>query len=201
MELLKSRPYYFLHTLIGTHSREFGRIMLAAGRSDFPELYKIESFLNSEDDTPQGVADYMGLDLREIMCTVSRPSPSVNYHRRYGLVLDGNVRVCYDNDSGAGLQEDGTYNDHMFEFTSETTPDELMGEWYDEYKKAVKFTWNEVVLEKGAEVIGVFYDPKKTLRFPESRTESRRTQQEEFELFLDKAERCGLPVLHIDAKF
>jgi hypothetical protein len=201
-EYLSDQPYYFLHTLVGARSRELGRMMISAGRSEQPLHHKVDLFLNASPETPEGVNLALGLDLREVMCTVSKRSPAVHYHDNYGLVMEGNVKACFDNDSGCDLQEDGTYSAPFFDFANSSSPEALMGDWYDEYEaRKGSITWNEVILEKGSRVAGVFFDSDKPPLFPDYPKVTGRTEGEEYDLFLEKARRCGLAVLHIQAKF
>lgn len=201
-EVLEQKPYYFLHTFVGSHSRTFGSLMMDAGRG-WAAHYKIDTFLDTKEETADGLHHALGLDLREVMCTVSKPAPelAVTYHDNYGLVLEGAVKACFDNDSGCALQANGTYNDFVFRFTNPSTPQDLMEKWYDGFTAETNFTWNEVVLHKGARVAGFFYDPNKPPSFPDPPNVTGRKRGEDYEQILQKAQRCGLAALHINAKF
>lgn len=196
---MESKPYYFLHTLIGSHDKSFYRQMSA--RPNRPEHYKIFSFLNATPETPDGISYSMGLDLREVMCTVSKRVPAVSYHNNYGLILDGIVKKCFDNDSGCAVQEDGTYNNFCFDFTNKSTPDALVGEWYDNWLARDRPIWNEVVLAKGSRVIGAFHDPNRPPRFPDIRDESGLAYGEKYDKFIDKVRRCGLALIEFESRF
>src|SRR5437763_1587257 len=124
---LSERPYYLFHTLFGKHDRTHHRVLSLHGRN-CDEIFKIDSFLNAP-NPPEVIAFSLGLNIREVICTISQLSPAVTYHRPYGLILHGEIRVSYDNDSGLLLQENGEYKGEPFSFVNETTPDELLGKW------------------------------------------------------------------------
>lgn len=199
-ELLVERPYYFLHTFVGNQSMKHNEIMQKSGRTDWARMNKIDAFLYAP-ETPGGIEYALGLDLREVFCTVSKKSPAVTYHGNFGLVLDGAVKACFDNDSGRVLQDDGTYNDFVFSFTNRSTPEDLMGKWYDEYTKRGTFAWNEAILEKGSSVIGAFLDSSGPPEFPEMMSEvnDAYTRGELYENFVSKIRRCGLAILEIES--
>ncbi len=197
-EVLLEQPYYFLHTLVGNSGRAFGPLMTRHNRA-WPPLRKMETFLGADPESAEGASLALGLDLREVMCTVSRKSPAVTYHSPFGLVLEGSVKACFDNDTGKVLTEDGTYNDATFDFTHESTPDQLMGEWYEKFTHASRFTWNEVILEKNSKIIGAFHDPRiESMRVLIS---DCREPKLEYSRFMEKVQKCGLALLEITDKF
>ncbi len=197
MSELANKPYYLLHTLVGYRGDALGPIFYDHNR-EWPPLRKMDVFLEAEPETPEGVTEAFGLDIREVMCTVSRRRPAVTYHSPYGLVLEGEVKACFDNDTGKSLQEDGTYSDNAFDFTHESTPEQLMGKWYKGFTRSSHFTWNEAILAKGSKVAGAFHDPRaKTMGLSVS---DCRYPKVEYGQFLDKVQRCGLELLEITAK-
>lgn len=161
-------------------------------------LNKIDLFFHAEDSS-EGIAKALGLDLREVMTTVTRTDPAFTYHSSFGLVLDGEIKACFDYDTGKLLLENGEYNDHLFSFTHQTTPEELAGRWYEERKTWEAFTWNEAILAKGSRVTGAFYDPRcSTDSISPLMSENKII---EFKKFLDKVNRAKLPLLEIRAKY
>lgn len=186
-----------LYTLYGWNAEAFPKIMRRAGR-DFGGAWKINTFLRAP-ESPEGIEQALGLDLREVFCTVSRFDPAVTYHRPYGLVLTGQVRGYYDDDTGKVLQEDGEYSGGKYDFASEITKDELMNGWYEKFQRTERFIWNEAILAKGARVIAAFYDPKADATL-ESYDYSPFGCRER-ELFLEKAKKSGLSLVQIAAKF
>lgn len=196
MESEKDQSGHLFYTLFGPHAYAFPKIMRKAGRD--PDFWKIDSFLSAP-DSGEGINRNLGLDLREIICTVSKTSPAVTYHRSFGLVIEGEVKAYFDNDTGKVLQEDGRYNDYLFEFTHQTTRQFLLGPWYEQFTGGNYFIWNEAILDKGSRVIGAFYDPqidRDLMKFDYS-----HYQEREFDLFFDKAQKIGLPLIPISAKF
>lgn len=198
-EFIPVQPHYFLHTLVGATDNYFGERMSANGREWPLSPYKIDVVLDAQPESAEGITHALGLDIRQVMATVSKVSPATTYHNSYGLVLEGEAVGFYDNDSGKGLRLDGTYSDSLIGFTKPTTLDELTTEWYDKFVPSRQFTWNEVILAKGARVIGAFYDPRHNPgKLP---TANGRPEAEEYEMFLDKIKRCSLKILEIEAKF
>ncbi|MDB5175871.1 MAG: hypothetical protein JWM81_729 [Candidatus Saccharibacteria bacterium] len=201
------RPYYLLHTLVGDIDPAMQKLCFtpegewAAPFSDQHPVprRKIDLFLEAVPENPQGVTESMLLSRREVMTTVSKTNPAVTYHRPYGLILDGEIKECFDNDSGKVLQSDGTYNSHVFDFTNPIEPDGLLGPWYDEYTSARSLLWNEAVLKKGSKVIGAFRDPR--LDTTHQAITGRGESPSEYDLFMDKVQKCGLGVLDITARF
>jgi hypothetical protein len=175
-EAIPQQDYYFLRTLVG-----YG---------------KMEMFLRAEPDTPEGITEALQLDSREVMCTVSAPAPAVTYHSPFGLIFEGEVRACFDNDTGAVLQSDGTYNDHVFELTNPSTPEELMGDWYKNFiRRSDFFHWNEVILAKGSRVVGAFHDPR--IERMDAHISACANPMEEYRRFMEKVQNCGLGLLDI----
>ncbi len=194
MSSIGEKPYYYLHTMVDTNAAVFSSIMGQHGR-ERPPIKKLDVFLSASDETPDGVSRAMGFDVREVLCTISKSNPAVTYHKPYGLVLDGVMKSCFDGDTGKVLKSDGEYDDHLFDFTNETTADHILGEWYDDYELKNRFTWNEALLAKGARVVGAFHDP---------RIETMRQiggTKEEYRQFIDKVGRCGLDLFQVTTKF
>ncbi|MFQ5621547.1 MAG: hypothetical protein ACE5FT_06930, partial [Candidatus Nanoarchaeia archaeon] len=93
------------------------------------------------------------------MCCVSKRDPAVVYHNAFGLILEGEPVVCFDNDSNLRLNEDGTYDRvPNTNFTNISSIEELMGPWYEKFIEGRCFKWNEVVLAKWARIRGAFCD-------------------------------------------
>ncbi|HSH55820.1 MAG TPA: hypothetical protein VK983_03270 [Candidatus Limnocylindrales bacterium] len=207
MPNLPERPYYLLHTLVGATDPGLDALIVTSAENRMPPYSeerpvpwsKIDMLLEAVPESPEGVTESLLLSRREVMATVSKPDPAVVYHHPYGLVLDGKIKECFDNDTGKVLQADGTYNSHVFDFTHPTTPDELLGDWYEDFTNAGSLTWNEAILSRGSEVIGAFRDPR--LDTTHRAITDRGETPSEYDLFIDKVRRCGLEVLDITAKF
>ncbi len=193
----QQESHYFFRTLIGTNPEVFYDIMKRSGRGRIGP-WQIENFLDAPDSL-EGINLALGLDLREVMCTVSKRSPAVTYHRPFGLILEGNIKSFYDNDSGKRLLENGMYNNFIFDFTREVGLNYLLTQWYLTFENAQRFIWNEGILEKGSRVIGAFFDPN----IDQKKMDYRYSPyaEPEFDSFIKKAKSSGLELLEISAKF
>ncbi len=187
---------HLLHSFIGYYTDEFFRVM---GERD-PDHEKFMTFYHSEDDVSE-LEKRLGLDVREIICCVSKPDPAVVYHRPYGLILSGKIKAMFDNDSATSMLPDGTYNGlRPADFTNETDLQTLMTTWYDKFEEARAFTWNEAILRKGSKIVGAFHDPA----FDPGRMQFAGMctyKEQEYLKFLEKIDRLGLNLLEINAKF
>jgi hypothetical protein len=193
--------YHFFHTLIGQYPEEhFSLLRQKNGvRNVHWDHLKIKNFLKVPDDRKK-MEEHMGLPYREIMCTFSKTRNAVTYHLPFGLILSGEVRASFNNDSGLGLSEKGQYDGTPFSFTSEVTLQQLAAAYKEKYQEAVRsFQWDEVVLKPGSHIVGAFHDPN--LSQDRKRQGRYDAPEHEYEDFLNKCRRLGLPILEVEAKW
>ena len=176
---------------------EFRKLMFAQGRQ--PNAEKFLTFFNGKDSVGE-LEKSLGLDIREVMCCASKASPAVVYHRPYGLILEGETKVMFNDDSGVFMLPDGTYTQSPLGFTKEIDLQTLMTEWYNRFERSPNFVFNEAVLKKGAKIVGAFHDPSFD---PESLMYVSQCSfgVQEPAAFLEKVERLSLDLVTIDAKF
>lgn len=190
---------HLLHSFVGTHPEEFLQLMRREHGRD-PDFEKFMTFYRSGNSVGE-LEKSLGLDVREVMCCASKTNPAVTYHRPYGLILFGDVKVMFDNDSGIIMLPDGTYpSEPHYDFAHEVDLQTLMNKWYDHFSESSNFIWNEVILRRGSKVIGAFHD---TSFDPESlRSAGDCTfKEQEYAKFLEKVKRLGLDLLQVNAKF
>ncbi|MBI2124253.1 hypothetical protein HYT92_00520 [Candidatus Pacearchaeota archaeon] len=190
---------YLFHSFVGDYPVEFMRLVRHKLNRNI-DSEKFMTFYNGGNSVGE-LEKSLGLDVREVMCCASKISPAVIYHRPYGLILSGEVKVMFDNDSGVVMLPDGTYDSEPhFDFTHKADLQTLMTKWYDEFKKSPVFTWNEVILKRNSKIIGAFHDPSfnpESLMFAYLCT----FKEQEYAKFLEKVKKLGLGLLEINAKF
>ena len=185
------RPLYLLHTLLKSFPPELTRYLTGLGHVIIPR--KTDNVLRGGDS----IADIevaLALAHREIICTLSRaPDDAIYYHAEYGLVLDGEVRTCYDNDSGWTYADNGRYErPPLRPYANEITL-EALADNYDKLHPHGATNWNEVILHPGARVVGAFVDRGDyAYMLPD--------MKEALDLFLEKCEAVGLPILEVRSR-
>ena len=183
------------HSFVGTYPDEFLRFMSHEHARD-PDFEKFMTFYCGGNSVGE-LEKSLGLDVREVMCCASKTNPAVTYHRPYGLILSGEVKVMFDNDSGIIMLPDGTYpSESYYDFTNEVDLQTLMTTWYDRFQKSSNFIWNEVILRKNSKVIGAFHDPSFN---PDSLKGAYQCtfKDQEYSRFLEKVDHLGLDLLVI----
>ncbi len=191
---------FLLHTLVGSYPSNFTSLMYVHKRNY--DYAKFPHFAHFAGNTLEEVEKGMGLDLREIICCASKKSPAVTYHKSFGLILSGDIKKVYDGDSALCMNENGEYPLELpYGNTKETTLEHLMGSWYEDFKKTDYFHWNEVILNKGAHIVGAFHDPRYKPSFTRIDYRQDETQEKVYEKFLKKVDMLGLDLLEIEAKF
>ncbi|MBT4377069.1 hypothetical protein HOD29_06870 [archaeon] len=199
MEYKLGKNCYLFHSMIGTYGSEFTTSMRRRGRDVDSE--KFFNFYHGGDSVGE-VEKMMGLDVRDIMCCASKKNPAVVYHRSFGLILSGEIKSMFDNDSGLVMFEDGAYATEPYykNFTKKTNLQTLMTTWYDKFSKSTTFNWNEVILNPGSKIVGAFHDPSFDPKKLNHAYQCTYGEQEYFK-FLEKADRLGLNLVEINAKF
>lgn len=193
------KDYYFFHSFVENQADVFRRLMYNAGRD--PDGEKFYNFYHSGDSV-QEVEKSLGLDIREIMCCVSKVDPAVVYHRPFGLILSGKPKVFFDNDSGNVMLPDGTYNSKPYysSTTKQVSLDTLLTSWYDTFsKRNGRSRWNEAILNKGSKIIGAFHDPNYDFEMM-SFAYGSTFQEKEYCKFLEKIDQLCLNLIEINAK-
>lgn len=193
--------FYFLHTLTGEYtSRHFDILMAHFGEWDKGwSHWKTENFIEGP-DTAEGMALHMGLAFREVMCTLSRVRNAVSYHLPYGLILEGEVARCFDDDSGLYLGADGVYEGDVLAATTEVSLANLAANYDKSFGSRVsKRKWNEVVLKKGAKIVGAFHDPGMSPLW--HKQSGDLAPEDEYRQVMKKCRALGLKVLEIEAKW
>lgn len=199
MEYELGKNCYLFHSFVGTYPDEFLKLMgYEHGRDlDFEKFMTFYMGGNSVGELEKN----LGLDVREVMCCASKTNPAVAYHRPYGLILSGEVKVMFDNDSGIIMLPDGTYpSEPSYDDAHEVDLQTLMTTWYDGFSKSSNFIWNEVILRKNSKVVGAFHDPSFN---PDSLENAYQCtfRNQEYAKFLEKVNHLGLDLLEINAKF
>lgn len=188
---------HLFHSLNGYYPNTFMKLMREQGRDPDPE--KFITFYMGGNSIAE-LEKNMGLDIREIICCASKIKPAVTFHRPYGLILSGDIKAMFDNDSGIIMSPNGTYllEDH-YNFAHKTDLQTLMTEWYDKFSQSSTFMFNEVILKKGSKIVGAFHDSSIN---PEKRYTGYSTfEKQEYSLFLEKIDKLGLELVQINAKF
>ena len=192
------KDYYLFHSLIGSYKSEFTNMMRNKGRDVDSE--KFFNFYYGGKSVNE-IEKSMGLDFREVICCASKKNPAVVYHRPYGLILSGDVSAIFDNDSGISMSSKGTYpSEQHYKFANEITIENLMNRWYYNFEKSSNFTWNEVILKPGSQIIGAFHYPSfdaKILNHAYLCT----FKDKEYEKFLEKVDELNLDLIEINPKF
>ncbi|MBT3397733.1 hypothetical protein HOA55_02895 [archaeon] len=198
MEYELGRNCHLFHSLMGNHPNEFSRLMRQKHGRD-PDSEKFINFYRSGNSVEE-LEESLGLDVREIMCCISKTDPAVFYHRPYGLILSGEVKVMFDNDSGLSMMPDGTYpHESKYDFVRESDLQTLMTSWYSKFPESGQFIWNEAVLGKNSKIVGAFHDPSfdpNSMRCAGSCT----LKEQEYPKFLEKVKRVGLRLREIAVK-
>jgi len=84
----------------------------------------------------------MGLDIREVMCCVSKINPAVTYHNPFGLILTGKIKCVFDGDSGLIMNADGTYTlKNHYKSANKTNIKRIMNWGYKNFENSKKFDW------------------------------------------------------------
>ncbi len=190
---------HLLHSFVGAYPDNFMNLMRRIhGRN--PDIEKFMTFYragNSVGDLERS----LGLDVREVMCCVSKIDPAVAYHRPYGLILSGEVKMMFDNDSGIMMLPDGTYPcESGHDFAHEADLQTLMTTWYDGFSKSPYFIWNEVILKRNSKIVGAFHDSSfdpESLRY----AGDCAFKEQEYPRFLDKVKQLQLSLLDVSARF
>jgi hypothetical protein len=190
---------HLLHSFVGTYPDEFLNLMRGEHGRD-PDFEKFMTFYTGGNSVGE-LEKNLGLDVREVMCCASKTDPAVTYHRPYGLILSGDVKVMFDNDSGIIMLPDGTYpSESHYDFSHEVNLDTLMTKWYDDFSKSSNFIWNEVVLRRGSKISGAYHDPSfdpESLKYAGDCT----FKEQEYAKFLEKVEQLRLDLLEVNSKF
>ena len=193
------RNCHLFHSFVGNYPDEFIKLMRGKHARD-PDSEKFMTFYMGGNSVGE-LEKSLGLDVREVMCCASKTNPAVTYHRPYGLILSGEVKVMFDNDSGIIMLPDGTYpSESYYDFAHEVDLQTLMTTWYDLFLKSPIFSWNEVILRKNSKVVGAFHD---TSFNPDSLKGAYQCtfESQEYSKFLEKINHLGLDLLEINAKF
>jgi len=198
MEYELGKNCHLFHSFIGDYQPDLIRLLMNEhGRN--PNYEKFLTFYNGGNSVEE-LEKSLGLDVREIMCCASKTEPAVFYHRPYGLILSGEAKVMFDNDSGLMMLPDGTYpTEPFFDFTHKVDLQTLMTTWYDQFLESPGLAWNEVVLKKGSKIVGAFYDPS----FDPSWMACAgycTFKEQEYSKFLEKVKNLGLDLLEIKSK-
>ncbi|EKD93948.1 MAG: hypothetical protein ACD_28C00020G0010 [uncultured bacterium] len=197
----ESGEYHLLYTFTGAYPDEHFRVLQKErGRwDDRWNYFKVRNFLGGPDSRGE-MEEYLGLPHREIICTLSKTRNAVSYHLPYGLVLSGEVRICFNGDSGLHLSAQGNYEGQPFEFTREVTVPDLAHAYAEKYRETVKaFTWDEVVLKPGSSIVGAFHDP--IVSQIQYRQGVLQAPEHEYSEFMEKCKKLGLPILEVEAKY
>ena len=199
MEYELGKNCHLFHSFVGFYSDQFLKLMSHEhGRdSDFEKFMVFYMGGNSVGELEKS----LDLDVIEVMCCASKIDPAAVYHRPYGLILSGEVKIMFDNDSGIIMSPDGTYpSESHYDFAHKVDLQTLMTEWYDRFSKSFNFIWNEVILRKNSKVVGAFHDPSFN---PESLKYAGQCtfKDQEYSKFLEKINQLGLDLLEINAKF
>jgi len=183
------REMFLFHTLLGNFPRHLISYLRRLGINT--EYKKLDNFLYGAGDIAS-VENRLGLAHREIMCTLSTKETAVYYHAPFGLIIDGEVRICYDNDSGLQYNEHGEYTGAPFHFTHETGI-QAIADNYDKIHPVNVFKWTEVILRPGARIIGAFIDKERALLCSQE-------EEENVKRFLDRSNHLNLPLLEVQRR-
>lgn len=194
---MDGESYFLLHTLTGrydhAHYKCLSRNPALAGVDLFGESgVKMDVFLNGPNDIA-AIEERLGFKDREVMCTISSVRLASAYRMLIGLVLSGEVRVCYDNDSGLYLDGDtGIYTGELLDIAKESSLSELV-EMYSERFAGRRGIWGEVILKPPITIQGFFCvsaDDKLLNGEPPAFKKERQ-------VFVEKCRELRLPMLEI----
>ncbi len=197
MEYTQGKDYYLLYSLVGNYDKEFIDLMQKNNRHvDYEKFVNFYISGRNREKTEKG----LGLDINEIMCCISKKDPAVIYHIPYGLILSGEIKTIFDNDSGLRRLENGTYpTEPYYNFTNKVSLENIMTTWYDHFEKSSTLNWNEAILKKGAKIIGAFHDPSFNSKI--LRNNKALFKDSEYQRFIEKIIELKLDLIEIKAKY
>ena len=189
---------HLFHSLVGTYPREFLKLMNRHERDPHPE--KFMAFLNGGKSVGE-LEKSLGLDIREVMCCASKQNPALTYHKPFGLILSGEIKVIFDNDSGVTMSEDGTYpSEAYYNSAHKVDLQTIMTTWYDRFLKSHDFILNEAILKRNSRIIGAFHDPSfdgERLKWSYDCT----LKDKEYQRFIERVKQLNMNLVEVTAKF